>query len=180
MNTFSEEFGFDTEELLTNSYPPAPSSVPGFLNATYHDLQIPANPVEYYPSSMINFSQAMEFTMSEPSMMHTSQTPFQLPLSQSSGGGPPIGFHNAAALEPFQQPETILQSQHSLSDQNFPSSQYNTNQTTADNRTPKNTTVPAKKWKPAESRIRQLYVHEGLSIDDLRKVINEEFGFNAK
>ena len=44
----------------------------------------------------------------------------------------------------------------------------------------KASTMSAEKWKPAETRIRQLYVKEGKSINELRAAINAEFGFEAK
>jgi hypothetical protein len=39
--------------------------------------------------------------------------------------------------------------------------------------------MSAKKGKPAESRIPQLFVDEELSYKDLMRTINEEFGFTA-
>ena len=39
--------------------------------------------------------------------------------------------------------------------------------------------MTAKKWKPCESRIKELYVQASKSIDEMREIINEEFGIAA-
>jgi hypothetical protein len=40
--------------------------------------------------------------------------------------------------------------------------------------------MSAKRWKPYESRIQQLYVQEGKSLEELREIVNKEFGLTAK
>ncbi len=46
-------------------------------------------------------------------------------------------------------------------------------------RAPKAPTMSAKKWAPAEERIRQLFLEEGSTYKDLTDTVNEEFGFTA-
>lgn len=41
-------------------------------------------------------------------------------------------------------------------------------------------TMSAKQWKPAETRIEQLYVYDDKSIRELRETVNNEFGFVAR
>jgi hypothetical protein len=49
----------------------------------------------------------------------------------------------------------------------------------AKKRAPKAPTMDAKKWAPAEIRIRQLFVDDGLPYNELRNIVNKEFGFSA-
>ncbi|CZR63154.1 uncharacterized protein PAC_13051 [Phialocephala subalpina] len=46
-------------------------------------------------------------------------------------------------------------------------------------RAPKAQTMSAKSWRPCEGRLKQLYVHDGKSIKELREILNREFGFTA-
>lgn len=46
-------------------------------------------------------------------------------------------------------------------------------------RAPKARTMSAKDWKPHQNRIRQLYVAEGKSINELRDIMNKELGITA-
>ena len=50
----------------------------------------------------------------------------------------------------------------------------------AQKRAPKAPTISFQSWKPYERRIRQLYVHERKSIEELQEIINAESGFTAK
>ena len=47
-------------------------------------------------------------------------------------------------------------------------------------RNKKASTMSAKKWKPAENRIKELWVDEEKTVDELRDLVNSEFGFTAK
>jgi hypothetical protein len=49
----------------------------------------------------------------------------------------------------------------------------------AKKRAPKAPTMDAKKWAPGEIRIRQLFVDDELPYNELRNIVNEEFGFSA-
>lgn len=49
----------------------------------------------------------------------------------------------------------------------------------AKKRAPKAPKMDANKWAPAETRIRQLFVDDGLPYNELRNIINKEFGFSA-
>jgi hypothetical protein len=46
-------------------------------------------------------------------------------------------------------------------------------------RAPKAPTMSAKKWKPAEDRIRQLFLEGGSTYKELTDTVNREFGFTA-
>jgi len=49
----------------------------------------------------------------------------------------------------------------------------------AKKRAPKAPTMDTKKWAPAENRIRQLFVDDELPYNELRNIVNQEFGFSA-
>ncbi len=63
---------------------------------------------------------------------------------------------------------------------NVPESQQQQSQSLPRKRTPKVPTISAKKWVPCESRMKELYVHDRKSIEELREIINKEFGLTAK
>lgn len=46
-------------------------------------------------------------------------------------------------------------------------------------RAPKAPTISAKKWKLHETRLKQLYVHEGKSYEEVGDILNKELGFTA-
>jgi len=46
-------------------------------------------------------------------------------------------------------------------------------------RAPKASTMSAKKWEPCENRLRQLYVNERKSIEEVREIVNKEFRLSA-
>ena len=53
-------------------------------------------------------------------------------------------------------------------------------QMTSRKRAPKAPTMTAKRWKPCEARIKELYVHHGKSLRELREIVNKEFSLDAK
>jgi hypothetical protein len=46
-------------------------------------------------------------------------------------------------------------------------------------RAPKSQTMSAKRWRPCEARLKQLYVHDGKSLRELCEIVNSEFGLTA-
>jgi hypothetical protein len=46
-------------------------------------------------------------------------------------------------------------------------------------RAPKASTMSEERWKPAERRIKQLYHDDNDAQEDLRRIVNNEFGFSA-
>jgi hypothetical protein len=61
-----------------------------------------------------------------------------------------------------------------------PHIQQSASASAAPKRAPKAPTISSKSWEPYERRIRELYVHGGRSIEELREIINTESGFTAK
>ena len=98
------------------------------------------------------------------------------------GGGStvPAEFMFAQELHPDWTTGGPFQSQQSLPVDNPPSSSRGISQSSARKRAPKAPTISANTWKPCESRIQQLYVQEGKSLEELRETVNREFGITAK
>ena len=89
---------------------------------------------------------------------------------------PPVLNHDEFL---YQQPINSFQNNYPLPilDQ-LPSRQPET-QLPTQKRAPKAPTMSNKTWEPHYSRIRQLYVKEGKSFENLREILNKELGINA-
>lgn len=71
-------------------------------------------------------------------------------------------------------------SQEILPSYDTPDIQQSASAQAAQKRAPKVPTISFQSWKPYEKRIRELYVHERKSIEELQEIINAESGFTAK
>jgi hypothetical protein len=80
---------------------------------------------------------------------------------------------------PYRQ-NTFSRTQDDRSLNNVPEGQQPQSQSLPRKRTPKVPTISAKKWIPCESRMKEVYVHDRKSIEELREIINKEFGLTAK
>jgi hypothetical protein len=72
-----------------------------------------------------------------------------------------------------------FQGQQTLPMDNPPSSSHKVSQSSSRKRAPKAPTMSADSWRPSEGRIQQLYVREGKSLEELREIVNREFGITA-
>jgi len=177
MDAFREDLGFDAEDWFADPYLLQSFDVPAVFNATYQQRLVGAG--GNFPPLMTNLDETMDFVEAEQPTVSTSQIPVQIPLSQNHGDRFPVEFHHDATLQSFQRPDTVPQPQFIPSTCGLPPSQDNPIQRTLRKRAPKAVTLSAKEWEPYESRIRQLYVHDRLSVEELRKTINKEFGLGA-
>lgn len=78
--------------------------------------------------------------------------------------GERINLHAPNTLSPYKSCQTLHQQP----------------QMTTKKRARKAPTMTAKRWKPCEERIKELYVRHGKSLKELREIINKEFGLAAK
>lgn len=102
---------------------------------------------------------------------------------------PPIWHVNDDVMPPIpglvqdfpsiRQNNDIFQAQNDLLVNHPLQSKQQSSPSSARKRAPKAPAMSTTKWKPCENRIKQLYVHEGKSIKELREIINEEFGLKA-
>lgn len=62
----------------------------------------------------------------------------------------------------------------------LPSSTHHSQIQPSRTRKRKASTMSATKWAPAENRIKELWIDEEKTLDELRDFVNSEFGFTAK
>jgi hypothetical protein len=79
----------------------------------------------------------------------------------------------------FRQNDVFSQSQNALPVLDQPFNQQQPAQILTRKRAPKAPTMSAKDWKPHKNRVRQLYVSQGKSIEELREIMNRELGITA-
>jgi hypothetical protein len=112
--------------------------------------------------------------------MFSPQESFETPVLYADGPTVPAESMPAKKLLPAWTTDGPFQGQQNLPVDNPPSSSQKVSQSSARKRAPKAPTMSANSWKPCESRIQQLYVQEGKSLDKLREIVNTEFGITAK
>lgn len=125
-------------------------------------------------------------TSSEIGAIHTTfplQMSFEPLTSHTSGSMDSLGLTSCHKETSVSHCGGRFQAQNNLSITNPPQLQLQLQLQNAlsstRTRAPKAPTMSAKKWKPSESRIKQLYVFEEKSIKQLREIVNKEFGFIA-
>jgi hypothetical protein len=107
------------------------------------------------------------------------QGSFEPHASHVSGSLIPCGFTPPQDW-PLSQPGYIhFQAKNNLLVNDLAQSQQQSSQSLTRKRAPKAQTMSAKSWRPCEGRLKQLYVHDGKSIRELRETVNKEFGFTA-
>lgn len=101
------------------------------------------------------------------------------PTSYANDSIMPPDHTSAHNFSSFWQNNASSQSQNALPDLDQPSNRQRPAQFLTGKRAPKAPTMSAKDWNPHKDRIRQLYVSKGKSIEELREIMNREFGITA-
>jgi hypothetical protein len=172
MTGFEQNSDFEMEEALASSHTPRfweTFSLHNIHNQPHNSITSPPAP----HISMIGFDDPMFFAMEGIYAESPSQT-----------SSAPLGLHAygsmaSPALNSFQN-VVRFQAQNDLSTNNSSDGPLQTVQPIPQKRAPKAPTMSARKWKPSEARIRQLYVRDNKPINEVREIINNEFGFMAK
>jgi hypothetical protein len=159
---------FEMEETLAHSHPQV-SCGPASLYSTGGQSR---DPQGFTMHARRTFDDTMGVTGAsqekqlEPSVLHLydSLTPSDARLARDS-----VSFR-----------QNFSRTQDDLPVNNVPESQQQQSQSLSRKRTPKVPTISAKKWIPCESRMKEVYVHDRKSIEELREIINKEFGLTAK
>jgi hypothetical protein len=112
--------------------------------------------------------------------MFSPQASFETPVLYGDGSTVPAGSILAQEWRRDWTTDGPFQGEHSLAADNPPSSSHKVSQSSVRKRAPKAPTMSANSWRPCESRIQELYVHEGKSLEELRDIVNREFGIRAK
>jgi len=172
MTGFEQNSDFEMEEALASSHSPRfweTLSLHNIHNRPQNSLTSP--PAPYI--SMIGFDDPLSFAMGGVYAESPSQT-FNAPRSLHAYGG-----MASPSLNSFQN-VVHFQAQNDLSTNSPSDSPLQTVQPITQKRAPKAPTMSAKKWEPSEVRIRQLYVCDNRPINEVREIVNNEFGFMAK
>jgi Clr5 domain len=113
-------------------------------------------------------------------VMFSPQPSFDALGMYGHGSNVPSEFMFAQEWHPDWATGGPFREQRSLPVDNPPSSSRKVSQPSAQKRARKVPTISADSWKPYESRIQQLYVQEGKSLEELREIVNKEFRLTAK
>jgi hypothetical protein len=170
---------FEIEDVPASSYSQTSfetSSLPTLHNQFQHlptPLQAPHIPT-------VCSDKPTAFATRMPPTGFPSLVSFEPPVLQANGSTHLLGLISCHDGTSFDQNDLHFQAQSnplmaSPSHRLLQSSQSSTRK-----RAPKAPTMSAEKWKPSESRIKQLYVYKDKSVKELREIVNEEFGLKAK
>lgn len=170
---------FDIEDVPASSYSQT-SFETSSLPATHNQFQHLPTPLEAPHIPKARSDKPMAFDTRMPPTGFPSLVSFEPPVLHANGSMQSLDLmscHNGTFFDQndvrFQAQSNPLMARPSLC-------QLQTHQSPTRKRALKASTMSAEKWKPSESRIKQLYVYEDKSIKELREIVNKEFGFEAK
>lgn len=104
---------------------------------------------------------------------------FEPPALRANGSMHSLGLMSCQNGTSFDQNGIHFQAQSNLLMASPSQRQLPTPRSSTRKRAQKAPTMSAEKWKPSESRIRQLYVYNDKSIKELREIVNKQFGLKA-
>jgi hypothetical protein len=169
---------FEIEDVPASSYSQTsfePSSLPANHSQFKHfltPLQAPYMPT-MCSDKLTAFATRMPPTQS-PSLMS-----FEPPVQRANGSMHLLGLTSGHDGPSFDQNGVPFQAQSNPLMGSPSQHQLQTCQSSTRKQAPKAPTMSAEKWKPSESRIKQLYVYKDKSIRELREIVNKEFGLEA-
>lgn len=184
MADFSHDINLQIEETNASSLPqipissfqPLPSHAdPSLILANFppnHSQQMFAEDRQDYTNfpidemTLLPFPQSLITTFNPPVwQVDHSLTPPKFPPTQN----PPTSAQNKFLSQVQDNPRVI----------ELANSQRQTSQLSTRKRAPKAATISATNWKPHEGRIRQLYVTEKKTIEEMRDIMNKDLGMEA-
>jgi hypothetical protein len=169
MASFDECIDLEMAEAPTLSHPHLFFGSPS-LHTTGNQSQWQLPPPRGVPIQTVSLDDTISFAELY------QQTPFEpLALNNDSLVPPLTGF--AQDSTSFAQNE-LFQAQVNLPADNVPC-QLQQSQFLNRKRAPKAPSISAKNWKPCENRIKELYVRDSKYMEEVREIINKEFGLMA-
>jgi hypothetical protein len=169
MRSFTQNSNFEMEEALSSSRTSRFWETSSLRNIRSRAQNLPTSPRDPH-ITMIGFNGPMSFAMEGIYAASPSQTSNAPRGLHAYGGMASFGLTSFQNFVRFQAQNDLSTSDGSLQ----------IVQPITQKRASKTPTMSAKKWKPSEARIRQLYVCDNKPINELREIINNEFGFMAK
>ncbi|KAE8452639.1 hypothetical protein EG329_013898 [Mollisiaceae sp. DMI_Dod_QoI] len=172
------DMDFEMEEFPPHLLPQASLELSS-LSTTHIGSQGAFTLPQGFPGFDGTLNSMMNLEWPEPHAMYPPDTSLLCPAMYLDSSIMPLDHASAHDVPSFRQNDAPSHDQNLLPvlDQTFDRqqpSQYVTRK-----RAPKAPTMSAKKWKPHEDRIRQFYVKEGKSIEELREIMNKELGIAA-
>jgi hypothetical protein len=170
MASFDECIDLEMAEAPTLSHPHLFFGSPS-LHTTGNQSQWQLPPPRGVPIQTVSLDDTMSFAQLY------QQIPFEpLALHIDDSLVPPLTRFAQNSMS-FAQNE-LFQAQVNLPADNVPC-QLQPSQFLIRKRAPKAPTISAKNWKPCENRIKELYVHDNKYMEEVREIINKEFGLTA-
>ncbi|KAH6671098.1 hypothetical protein B0J14DRAFT_595317 [Halenospora varia] len=178
MDSFGHDMHFEMKEVPLRSHPQTslePSSLYTTRIHSRHSVTLPQG----IPTIDERLNDSMNFAWAEPHAIFPLETSLQCPTTYVNGSIMPPDQASVHNFSSFRQNNVSSQSQNALPvlDQSF--NRQRPAQCLTRKRTVKAPTMSAENWKPHKNRIRQLYVSEGKSIEELREIMNKDLGITA-
>jgi len=162
-----------------NSYPQTLSEISSFVLYCSQSVPTSAHSLQAPHIPMVGSDNPMASAKGVPHTQFPSQMSFEPPALHANSSMDSLGLMSCQNGKSFDQNGVHFQALINLSMANPPQRQLQKLQSSTQKRAPKAPTMSAEKWKPSESRIKQLYVNEDKSIKELREIVNKEFGLIA-
>lgn len=178
MDDFGDDARFEMEEFLPHPLPQA-SLEPSWLYTTHIDSRSAFPLPQGFPALDEILNSTMDFAREEPHAMFPPKTSGLGSTMYANNSIIPIDHISAHDFLSFRQNDAPSHNQNLLPVLDQPFNRQQPSQLVIRRRAPKAPIMSAKKWKPHENRIRQLYVKEGKSIEELREIMNKELGIAA-
>ena len=178
MDTFGDDMWFEMEGFPPHSHPQALLE-PCSLHTTRLNSQHSVPPPEGFPVLDEALKNSMSVEWKEPYARFPPETSVQCTTTYINGSVMPPDCTAADNFSWFPQNNVSPQNKHELPVLDQPFNRQRLAQFPTRKRAPKAPTISAKNWASHQDRIRQLYVSEGKSIEELREIMNQELGITA-
>jgi hypothetical protein len=207
MDLGSDDSRLETEDIPSHSHPEH-SLEPSSLPITYINSHHPVGPPQGFPVFDGTLGDSAAFTWPEPSSAtFFSLSPLHCSASGSIAPPDHTAAYNFSSFRQnhvrfqgqivlpsdrvnigppnpttpdnfFLQQNVSSQSQIALPILDQPVNQHQPAQASTNKRAPKTSTMSTMMWAPHKNRLRQLYVSEAKSLEELREVMNRELRMN--
>jgi len=169
---------FEVEEIPPHFHSQT-SVKPSSLYTTRIDSQPSVHLPQGFPALDERLKDSMNVAWAEPHAISPPEMSLRCPTIYVNSSFMPPDHTSVHNFTSFQQNNVSSQSQNALPVLDQPFHRQQPAQILTRKRAPKAATMSAKKWKPHKNRIRQLYVSDSKSIEELGEIMNKELGITA-
>lgn len=179
MEGFGRDLSFDMDEAHLYSRPQAPDELSS-SNTMHHNSQSLVAPSQRFLAPDSGSNDSMNFVCTESHSTLALELLPPYPVSNTNNSAMALDPASAKNFLPHHKVNRPSQPYHlPLVLDPQPLFQDQTAQSSLRKRAAKAATISAEKWKPHYDRIKQLYVREGKSVEELRRIMNEELSLDA-